>query len=56
MRDEKFSMTKRCFRRSIKYGYFVPLQALYLCFKKQGGFVLHCRAIYRLGHWNKYLD
>ena len=29
-------MLKRCFRRTVRYGFFAPLQALYLSLKKTG--------------------
>lgn len=52
MKDEKFSMTKRCFRRTVKYSYFVPIQALWLTFTRPGGYLKHLRGLYRIGCWN----
>ncbi len=48
MRDEKFSMIKRCFRRTVRYGYFAPLQALWLTFNRPGGYWMHLKALYKL--------
>ncbi len=34
--------------RTWKYGYFAPLMAAWFVLKRQGGYVFHLRALYRL--------
>lgn len=42
---------KRSFKRALKYGYFAPLTALWLAFKRPGGYLRHLLALYRLCFW-----
>lgn len=34
--------------RTWRYGYFAPLTAVYLALTRQGGYLRHIRALYRL--------
>ncbi len=42
---------KRSFNRTLKYGYFAPLIAIWLTFKRPGGYWKHFIALYRLCFW-----
>lgn len=38
----------RMAKRDLMYGYFAPLQALWLMCRRPGGYVRHLAALYRL--------
>lgn len=41
--------------KTVKYGYFSPLQALYLTITRGGSYSLHFKALYRLCFGVNYL-
>lgn len=45
---------KRAWIGTYRYGYFAPIQALFLALTRKGGYVWHFKALYRLsfGKWD----
>lgn len=51
MKTDLKSTFKRSLHRTLHYGYFAPLTALWLTLKRPGGYIKHLLALYRLCFW-----
>lgn len=51
MNDTLGNIALKSFRRTLRYGYFTPLMAAGLAFRRPGGYWRHFKALYRLCFW-----